>query len=268
MNIQDLKVHIIQSDLHWEDIPQNLKMFESKINEIDKTDLIVLPEMFTTGFTNNSSANAEKMDGRTIVWMKEQASRKNCTICGSAIINDNNQIYNRFLWINEQGEITFYDKKHLFAMAGEHKYYSPGTSKKVIELHGWKILPLVCYDLRFPVWSRRVENENENYDLLVYVASWPVARINAWSTLLRARAVENMAYCIGVNRIGQDGMDINYSGESAIIDPLGRDLISSETNKNQILRSTLSYDQLLKYRKKLPFQKDADSFVLKANTFV
>ncbi|MBA3706782.1 MAG: amidohydrolase, partial [Bacteroidetes bacterium] len=215
----DLKITIIQSNLHWENKEKNLEMFSKKIAAItDATDLIVLPEMFTTGFSMNPKKFAEIMSGPTIEWLKQKAREKKCVITGSFIAEENGNYFNRLVWMNSDGTYNTYDKRHLFRMADEHNHYNFGKSKLVVELKGWKICPLVCYDLRFPVWSRNVKSE---YDVLIYVANWPERRNHHWRTLLLARAIENQCYSIGVNRIGADGNSIAHSGDSTVIDPRG-----------------------------------------------
>ncbi|HEX8040391.1 MAG TPA: nitrilase-related carbon-nitrogen hydrolase, partial [Chryseosolibacter sp.] len=206
--MQDLKVTLIQSDLHWEDIEANLAMFEEKVWQIgNTTDVIVLPEMFTTGFTMAAQKLAEHMNMRTFKWMKQMADQTGALMLGSYIVRVHDKYFNRLLWMEPGGNFKTYDKRHLFRMAGENKVYSPGESLLIGTWKGWRICPLVCYDLRFPVWSRNrwdARNHRLNYDLLVYVANWPTTRIGAWDILLRARAIENLSYAVGVNRIGQD----------------------------------------------------------------
>ena len=253
------KLHVIgiQADLIWENPKQNLHFFEEKIKTLpETTDLIVLPEMFTSGFTMNAKKVAEKMDGKTISWMLRMAKKYNVAITGSLVITENNKFYNRLIFVFPSGEITRYDKRHSFTLAGEDKAYTSGTKRVVINYKGWKICPLICYDLRFPVWARNTEN----YDLLLYMANWPVTRINAWKTLLKARAIENMSYVIGVNRIGTDANDYQYSGDSLISDYLGNELASLPTNVNGILAANLSIENLQKCRNKLGFLNDKDHF--------
>lgn len=257
-----LKLSLVQSNIHWEGIDLNLSMFEKKINSISTCDIIVLPEMFTTGFTNNSKELAEEMGQKTCQWMLKMAKQKSSAVCGSAIIKEGSKIFNRFLWVEPNGKIKYYDKKHLFAMAGEDENYTAGEKKKIINYKDWKINLQVCYDLRFPVWSRRIPNGEEDYDLLIYVASWPVTRVNAWSTLLKSRAIENQSYCIGVNRIGTDGSGIDYSGESVVIDSLGNVQAGSHPGKEEIINASIDKKHLMKIREKLPFYKDQDSFTL------
>jgi len=255
--MQDLIVTIIQSDLFWEDPDKNLTMFSDKIDSIrEKTDLIVLPEMFTTGFTMNAEQHAENENGSALLWMIDKAAAKNADVIGSIIAKDNNQYFNRLYWVHSNGNYQKYDKRHLFRMAGEHKIYSPGDKKIIQEVKGWKILPLICYDLRFPVWSRAAKRD---YDLAIYVANWPERRSSHWRLLLKARAVENQAYVVGVNRVGRDGLDIEYRGDSAVIDPLGN-IIMQDADREFIHTEKLSREKLEKYRDKFPVWMDSDSF--------
>ena len=255
-----LNVALIQTNLIWENPIENRNLLEAKINAIsDDTDLIVLPEMFTSGFTMNANLVAETMDGETISWLKQLAKDKHSALTGSLVISENGNYYNRLVFVEPTGKITTYDKRHTFTLAGEHKVYTAGTKKEVIDYKGWKICPLVCYDLRFPVWARNVEA----YDLLLYVANWPKVRINAWDALLKARAIENMSFCIGVNRVGLDGNNYEYSGHSGAYDVLGNRLDAISENKEVIEVITLNNEHITKYREKLGFLKDKDSFNLK-----
>lgn len=255
---QNLKTTIIQSSLHWQDREANLLMFEEKIMSIkEETDLIVLPEMFTTGFTMEVEANAENGD-YTLSKMIEWSLIKNAAICGSVIVKENDNFYNRLYFVKPDGSYHQYDKRHLFRMAGEDEHYSAGNEKIIIDYKGWKICPLICYDLRFPVWSRNVNNA---YDILIYVANWPAPRSSAWRTLLKARAAENLAYCIGVNRVGKDDNGMDYCGNSATIDFKGDCLFENE-NKEIIHTEKLDKEALNSYREKFPAHLDADSFVI------
>ncbi len=214
--MRNLTVSIIQSTLSWENKDENLASFSDKIYAIkEATDLIVLPEMFTSGFSMKPALFAEDLEGKTLHWMQKWAEDKNCVITGSIIVKEQNKFYNRLLWVKPNGSYEHYDKRHLFRFAGEDKQYTAGNRKLIVDLHGWKLCPLICFDLRFPVWSRN----REDYDCLLYVANWPEARSKAWTTLLEARAHENQCYVIGVNRIGKDGNDIPHNGCSAIYDP-------------------------------------------------
>ena len=254
-----MKIAIIQSNLHWEAVSQNRNSFEEKITTIDsEVDLVILPEMFSTGFTMNPKDVAETMQGETIVWMKSIAKQKNCAITGSLIITENNQFYNRMLFVFPSGEIQFYDKRHLFSLAGEDKIYTAGSQKQIVEYLGWKICLQVCYDLRFPVYARNVEN----YDLLLYVANWPKVRINAWDILLKARAVENLSYTIGVNRTGVDDNNHEYNGHSQVIDFLGNPILESQENEG-IFIVEVDRNVMLETRKILNFLSDKDVFEIK-----
>lgn len=253
-----MKTVLIQTDIIWENPVENRSIFEAKINAItNDVDLIILPEMFTSGFTMNPSSVAETMQGTTISWLKNIAKAKNCAITGSLVITENHNFYNRMVFVFPDGAIQFYDKKHLFTPAGEDKVYTSGTEKVIVNFKGWKICLQVCYDLRFPVFSRNTEN----YDLLIYVASWPKVRTNAWDILLKARAVENMCFAIGVNRVGVDGSNLEYIGHSQVIDFLGYELLAPQ-EKSGIFTATLDKDQLLETRSKLKFLEDKDAFLL------
>lgn len=226
------------------------------LNQVQHTNLIVLPEMFTTGFSMNPEKLKETMDGQAVQWMKKLADEKNAAITGSLIIEDKGKIFNRCLWVLPNGKVEFYDKRHLFTMSGEHAHYSPGNNKLVTEYLGWRFCPLICYDLRFPVWSRNTEN----YDVLLYMANWPSVRSHVWENLLVARAIENQAYCIGVNRVGVDGTGLHYSGKSALISPKGT---ASFIGEDETVKTfELSYSELHQFRKKFPVLHDRDAFSL------
>ncbi|MFT4984362.1 MAG: omega-amidase, partial [Flavobacterium sp.] len=243
----------------WEDPQANRTYFETEINTISEAiDLIVLPEMFSTGFTMNPSAIAETMQGETVSWMQSLAKAKNVAITGSVVIEESANYYNRMLFVFPSGEIQHYDKRHLFTLAGEDKVYTKGTQKLIIDYLGWKICPFICYDLRFPVFSRNTDD----YDLLIYVASWPKVRINAWDTLIKARAIENMSYAIGVNRVGEDNNGYQYTGHSQLVDYLGEYLIEP-TEAKGILIAILDKSKMLEVRKKLPFLSDKDVFEIR-----
>jgi predicted amidohydrolase len=253
-----MKLALVQLPLVWEDPKSNRVNIEQKINAIESgTDLIVLPEMFTTGFTMQPERVAETMNGETIQWMQSLAKAKNAAITGSLIIVEEGKYYNRLVFVFPTGEIQQYDKRHLFTLAGEDGVFTSGTSKVVIEYKGWKICPLICYDLRFPVFSRNTEN----YDLLIYVANWPKTRINAWDTLLKARSIENMSYTIGVNRLGVDDNNLEYVGHSQIVDYLGNPVIEPQTTEGVFI-AEIDKNSLLETRKKLDFLKDKDTFKL------
>jgi predicted amidohydrolase len=249
-----INVTLIQSDIIWEDRISNLKKYQEKINQIESTDLIILPEMFTTGFSMSPKGISENMNGETIQWMKQNAHKMNSAICGSIIIEEDSKYFNRFIWVNPDGSIHHYDKRHLFSFAGENENYTPGNEKIIIEYKGWKICPLICYDLRFPVWSRN----SEDYDLLIYVANWPDKRKSAWKSLLTARAIENQCYVIGVNRVGEDSKNY-YSGDSSLINALGETLYTN-SHIEEIYSNTISKYDLNKIRTQLPFLNDKDNF--------
>ncbi|MEQ9402693.1 MAG: amidohydrolase [Cyclobacteriaceae bacterium] len=256
--MKDLKVSLIQTAIHWEQPEANTAMFEEKIWSIDQTDLIVLPEMFTTGFSMNPEPLAEPPGGRTFKWMKQMASQKNVAITGSYIVKDQGKYYNRLYFVFPDGTSQKYDKKHLFTLAGEDENYSAGSDRLIVEYRGWKICPMICYDLRFPVWSRSRTSADSlyEYDLLIYVASWPDARINAWDTLLKARAIENQSYCIGVNRIGTDPSSKLYPGHSAVYSYLGNEVNFSP--EEEVLSASLDQSVMNQFRERFPFQQDAD----------
>jgi predicted amidohydrolase len=255
-----LKVTIIQADLHWHDAEANRATFSRRIDDINvQTDLIVLPEMFTTGFSMDAPALAETADGASVTWMRETAAETGAAICGSLIISDAGNYYNRFFCVRPDGRHVCYDKRHLFRLANEQHHYAEGQDQVTFELNGFRICPLICYDLRFPVWSRN----RDNYDLLLYVANWPSARHHAWQTLLRARAIENLSYLAGVNRVGVDGNDLPYAGGSAIIDYLGHDRADLGETEG-VATASLDLDELRSFRQRFAFHKDADDFTLSA----
>ncbi len=253
-----MKIAIIQSDIVWENPSVNRVNFEEKINSIqDTVDLIVLPEMFSTGFTMNPSVVAETMDGETVSWMVSLTKKKNTAITGSVVISENGNYYNRMLFVFPNGEIKKYDKRHLFSLAKEEAVFTRGNEKVIVEYNNWKICLQICYDLRFPVFARNVEN----YDMLIYVASWPKPRINAWDILLRARAVENLSYVIGVNRVGTDGSQLEYVGHSQAVDYLGNYVVEPFEDESVKIFS-LDKNEMLETRKKLNFLNDMDKFQL------
>ncbi len=254
-----LDVTLIQSDLYWLDINANLEAFSSKISTIQgSTDLVLLPEMFSTGFTMDPQNPAEEMEGPTMSWMAEQAQKVNAVIAGSLVVVDRGQYYNRFVWMYPGGMYHTYDKRHLFAMAGEHEKYTAGEERLIVNYKGWRICPLICYDLRFPVWSRN----DHAFDVLIFVANWPNKRMYDWNTLLRARAIENQCYVIGVNRIGTDPNGHEYNGDSCVIDP-GWNQVIYHTEKIEAVHTvSLSKDHLTEVRNKLPFLKDQDRFAV------
>ncbi|WP_299054899.1 amidohydrolase [uncultured Polaribacter sp.] len=252
----ELNIVAIQANLIWENAEKNRSYFEDEINKLpEKTSLVILPEMFTSGFTLQPKNVAEKMNGITVAWVQKLATKKQLAICGSLVIEEHDKFYNRFVFIAPNSAPIIYDKRHSFSLATEDKYYTAGKTKQIINYKGFKICPLICYDLRFPVWSRNTEN----YDVLIYVANWPAVRIDAWQTLLKARAIENMSYVIGVNRVGQDGNQHNYSGQSQVLDPLGLEVASLKEEVG-FLEATLSKENLLNCRAKFKFLEDRDQF--------
>jgi len=253
---------LIQSFLHWEDKQANLKMFDEKIRGIkEKTQVVVLPEMFSTGFSMKPEQLAETMHGKTVQWMKKMAADKKIIVTGSAIIEENGNYYNRLIWMLPNGQCGQYDKRHLFAYGEEDQHYASGTQRLIASANGWKINLLVCYDLRFPVWARQQFDQRQKfeYDILIYVANWPERRATAWKTLLRARAIENQCYVIGVNRVGKDGNDIKYSVDRMVVDPLGEILYHKE-HEEDVFTITLGKENIQQAREKFPFWKDADKF--------
>jgi predicted amidohydrolase len=267
-----LTITIVQTQLSWENKPDNLRRFSEKIKGInEKTEIVVLPEMFSTGFSMNAATLAEKMDGPTMDWMKKTAEEKKIILTGSIIIKEDEgsvtRYFNRLIWMLPNGQYGYYDKRHLFAYAGEDEKYSSGNKRLIASVKGWKINLLVCYDLRFPVWARQssagngdIESRPE-FDLLIYVANWPERRIHAWKTLLQARAIENQSYVVGANRIGIDGNNIAYSGDSMIVDPLG-EVLYHGSDKEEVFTYTLHKEKLEEVRTKFPFWKDADRFLI------
>ena len=253
---------LIQSGLHWEDKEVNLKMLEEKIAGLSQgTQVVVLPEMFSTGFSMKPEQLAEKMEGATVEWMRKTAARKKMILTGSVIIEEKGKYYNRLIWMLPNGQYGQYDKRHLFAFAGENQHYTGGTQRLIASVNGWKINLLVCYDLRFPAWARQQFDDDKNfeYDVLVYVANWPERRSTAWKTLLQARAIENQCYVIGVNSVGKDGNDIYHSGDSMVIDPLG-EILYHKAHEEDIFTITLDKEHLKEVREKFQFWRDADSF--------
>jgi predicted amidohydrolase len=252
--MENLKVTIIQPDIIWEKPLENLANYANLIASAGNTDLVILPEMFTTGFSMESEKLKETMEGCSVRWMKATANEKNVVVIGSLIIEEKGEIFNRAVCTFPDGSVFSYDKRHLFAMGQEHLHYAAGRQKLIIEYKGWKICPLICYDLRFPVWSRNTEN----YDLLIYVANWPAARSHVWKSLLVARAIENQSYCVGVNRSGIDGYGISYLGASALIDAKGTATFLGEQPK--IKTFEVDYNELHNFRKAFPVLNDRDKF--------
>lgn len=253
----DIKIYGIQSDLYWEKKAENLDMFSRKIDAISGADLIVLPEMFNSGFTMNVEAIGETMDETTFHWMKNIAMKKDSVITGSFIVKEEGSYYNRMLWMTPEGSYEYYDKNHLFGMAKEDEFFTNGKIRKIVEFKSWRILLNVCYDLRFPEWSRN----QDDYDCMINVASWPNKRANHWSTLLKARAIENQCYLIGINRYGMDGNDFYYSGNSVIINPNG-EILEEANDEEKTINATISKQTLQETRTKLPFLEDRNPFSL------
>ncbi|WP_394974605.1 amidohydrolase [uncultured Croceitalea sp.] len=253
----EIRIALLQTHLLWENPEENRKAFAEKIESISpKVDVIIFPEMFTTGFTMNPKDIDEQEGEKTVNWMKSEASKKHTVLIGSIVFREAGKFFNRLLFVQPNGEVHIYDKKHTFTLAGEHEVYEAGNSKLIVDYKGFKFCPLICYDLRFPVWTRNTEE----YDVLIYVANWPKPRIEAWDTLLKARAIENMSYCIGVNRVGLDGLGHEYSGHSAVYDVLGKQLVFSE--KDEVLYATLTKENISSNRGKLKFLEDRDTFNL------
>lgn len=253
----ELNIVAIQAKLTWENPAVNLLFFEQKIAQLDSdTDLIVLPEMFSTGFTMQPASIAQTMKGSTVLWMIATARANNVAIVGSIVVQENNQYFNRAVFVHPNGLIDTYDKRHLFSLAGEDILYTSGSKRLIVHFKGWRICPLICYDLRFPVWSRNTNN----YDLLLFMANWPIARIDAWDNLLKARAIENMSYCIGVNRIGEDANGYQYNGHTTAYDFLGKEIAITKEGKEDLLQCVISKTLQEETRKKLSFLNDKDSF--------
>ena len=256
---QNLSIAAVQTDLLWENPAANLLQLGEKIASIHKpVDLILLPEMFATGFTMQPQLFAAKMNGQEVRWMQQWAKEKNAVLCGSLAMEENGKYYNRLLWVQPSGEISTYDKRHLFSLSNEQEQYTAGEQRLIVEYKGWKICPLICYDLRFPVWSRNTEQ----YDLLLYVANWPERRNYAWQSLLIARAIENQCYVAAVNRVGKDAHDVAHSGDTMVVDAVGVVLQHAEYMQ-AVVYATLDISELLKMRSALPFLKDGDVFEIK-----
>jgi predicted amidohydrolase len=256
--MENLRVTLVQSYLHWEDKTANLQQFTEKLAPLaGHTDLVILPEMFSTGFSMQPAKLAESMDGTTVQWLQAQAQKLNAAITGSFIAQENKHYFNRLVWMRPDGTYETYDKRHLFTYADEHLHYTAGTQHLLVELHGWKILPLICYDLRFPVWSRNTQN----YDLLIYIANFPERRNHAWKSLLLARAIENQAYTVGVNRVGNDGNDIAHSGDSCLIDYNGQ-VLHQVSHLENSFTTTLSHSTQIDFRKRFAFLQDRDKFAV------
>lgn len=265
--MSSLTITTIQTHLCWENKIKNLQVLEEKINSLtEKTEVVILPEMFSTGFSMKPELFSERMDGETIVWMRRVSAERKIILTGSIMIAENGNYYNRLVWMLPNGQMGLYDKKHLFAYAGENQHYTSGHKRLIASVKGWRVNLMVCYDLRFPVWSRQSKNNNTNgnafeYDVLIYVANWPEQRSHMWKTLLQARAIENQSFVVGVNRVGTDGNDISHSGDSMVINPLG-EVLYHKANDEDIHTITLKKNDLENIRKRMPFWKDADPFIL------
>jgi predicted amidohydrolase len=254
---ETLNIAAIQANLIWEQPQQNRQHFEAVIDQLNSDfDLVVLPEMFSTGFTMKPQSVAETMNGETVAWMKKIATSKDIAIVGSLVIEENDQYHNRAIFMHPNGMLETYDKRHAFGLAGEDEEYTSGAKKLIVDYKGWKLFPLICYDLRFPVWSRF----NDDYEVLIYMANWPKPRILAWDSLLRARAIENMSYCIGVNRVGLDENNYEYIGHTSVYDFLGEKIADTQEGKVEVLQCKLIRSELEQTRKKLNFLNDRDSF--------
>ncbi|WP_266363119.1 amidohydrolase [Tellurirhabdus rosea] len=266
-----MNVTLLQPNLHWENPTANRAALEEQIFALPQaTDLIVLPEMFTTGFTMNAAAVAEPMNLTTFRWLKQMAAHTNAAVTGSYVVKEADRFYNRLVWMEPDGTFDTYDKRHLFRMAGEEQTYTAGTKRLIRHWRGWNICPLICYDLRFPVWSMAAGHahpgfssnaEEPAYDLLLYVANWPAPRRHAWNTLLQARAIENLSYVVGVNRVGEDGNGNPYSGDSAVVDFKGEVLFRADENE-AVYQTELSLDDLRAFRERFPAYRDADGFTI------
>ena len=265
--MRDLKITTVQTDLIWENKAANFNKINILLKNIGETDLVILPEMFTTGFSMKPELFAENLFGETFNWMRQKAVELNAAITGSFICLENGHYYNRLLWVQPDGNYFKYDKRHRFTLAGEHKHYTEGVSRLTILWREWRICPLICYDLRFPVWSRNWSNSpfddthTDYYDLLIYVANWPQRRSHAWKSLLTARAIENQAYVVGVNRIGEDGNGIQHSGDTSIVDYAG-ELLLQKSHTEGVNTTILSPLKFKEFRDKFGFLNDADDFRL------
>lgn len=253
-----LNISLIQSTIYWKDVDANLNHFKRLISNTEKTDIILLPEMFNTAFCPEYNFLSESMDGKTVNWMKDLCKKKQCSVVGTLMIKEGEKVYNRLVWVSKSGKIYTYDKYHLFTLTKEGKYLEKGINRLIVEEEGWKICPLICYDLRFPVFSRN----NVDYDLLIYLANWPIKRIEAWDTLLQARSIENQCYTIGVNRVGEDGNGILFNGHTKVFDAFGKELLSSLENKEEVLQIKINLDDIKLKRRQMNFLEDRDGFTL------
>lgn len=256
----NLKISIVQTSLFWEDVDKNLSSLQDKLNSLEaKTDIVVLPEMFASGFTMKGKEKIAKRYSDILEWIRSCAINLDVCITGTTVYEKNDRYFNRLLFVKPDGTAEFYDKRHLFTMGEENDHFSPGSEKIIIDYKGWRIRPFICYDLRFPVWCRN----KKDYDLAIFSANWPDARREVWMTLLKARAIENQAYVAGVNCVGEDGMNLNYSGDSAVYDSKGQVLCGCAPYREEIKTVELKYRDLLDFRKKFPVLEDADDFMMK-----
>jgi omega-amidase len=262
---QPLKVSLVQGATRWHDLAGNRDYYGALVRSLKGlSDLIVLPETFTSGFTNETLGNAETMQGESLRWLQQLSADVGAVVTGSMVIRDGERCYNRLVWMRQDGKFDIYDKRHLFRMAKEHERYGGGDQRLVVEIAGWRVCPMVCYDLRFPVWTRNRYDRSAarfDYDLIIFVANWPSARRYAWSTLLRARAMENLSYCVGVNRVGTDGNNLHYGGDSVVLDFLGQPLVELGAQE-QVVTVTLDPAALAAHRERFPAWMDADDFAL------
>ncbi len=263
--MSNLRVTLVQPDLQWEDPTANCRHLDALLGDMSgsDTDLIVLPEMFATGFTMNSREMAEPMErSQSVAWLRDQAVNRQCVVTGSVAVLDNGEYFNRLIWATPDGSLTHYDKRHLFRMAGEHERYGMGSQRAIVELKGFRLLLSVCYDLRFPVWLRQQPDDEEHfeYDALLCVANWPAPRRQPWRTLLQARAIENLCYVIGVNRVGEDAKKLSYAGDSMLIDFKGEALIDEPRDTPFVRTGVLDLEALTEFREKFPAWMDADRF--------
>ncbi len=257
--MQNINITLVQTDLVWEDKVANLKNLSRILSHLEyPLDLVVLPEMFNTGFSMDAPQLAEDMNGPSVQWLSESAASLGSVVAGSVIIMEQGKYLNRLIWMRPDGSYDTYDKRHLFRMAGEKKFYTPGTQRQIVELKGWRFCLMICYDLRFPVWSRN----RGDYHVLLYVANWPEPRHETWNCLLRARAIENQAYVIGLNRVGSDGNNITYSGDSTVLDPKGTALSRIRPYEDAVETVSLSFQDLTDFRENFPVALDADGFML------
>jgi len=255
---EKLRISLIQTQIYYKDVERNLRNFERLILNVPNSHIILLPEMFNTSFCPKEKELAEEMTGRTVSWMKKQSKIKNSSIAGTLMIKDDNRIYNRLVWVKQNGEVFYYNKRHLFSLIREDQHLEKGKERLIINDYGWKICPLICYDLRFPIFSRN----NVDYDVLIYLSNWPVKRVNAWNVLLKARSIENQCYTIGLNRIGVDENGIEYNGSSQAIDPYGETLPPFKNTEESVINVVCESQTIKKVRKKLNFLKDQDRYFI------